>query len=72
MIEVWDAEQLADILIGLEDAKKDLITAFLSRQEGNPSSNHLELVEAAERWESLAEKLSDWPTGNKSDNQSDI
>lgn len=70
MIEVWDAEDLAGILIGLEDAKKDLLTAFRSRQEGDPTSNHEPLIDAAERWDALSEKLSEWPKQLISDTSS--
>jgi hypothetical protein len=60
-LEVWDAERLGGILMGLEDVKKELIGLTQARQEGDPTKYVNELVEAAERWDALQEELQDWP-----------
>jgi hypothetical protein len=60
-LEVWDAERLGGILMGLEDVKKELIWLTQARQEGDPTKYVNELVEAAERWDALQEELQDWP-----------
>lgn len=67
MIEPWDAEELAGILLGLEDAKSDLLAAFRSRQEGDSTKYAQELVDAATRWDELSDRLADWPGKRVSD-----
>jgi hypothetical protein len=60
-IEVWEAEKLADLLIGLEDTRADLKRYYIARQEGDPTKYVNEIVEAAERWDDLQEQLCYWP-----------
>jgi hypothetical protein len=63
-IEFWGADDLADILIGLEDVRKELITLGLKRQEATPEQKQETndaMVELAERWDTLANQIAHWP-----------
>lgn len=70
-LEVWDADRLAGILLGLEDAKADLKRYFIARQEGG-SKYVEEIVEAAQRWENLVEELIWWPGQPQNEEESDV
>lgn len=52
-----DAMKLADLLIGLEDAKAELLTEYKKAVEQDILSQ--ELIEAAERWHEIADEIAD-------------
>lgn len=60
-IEPWDADDLAGILMGLDDAREELIELGRKRQESGPGVHVNEIVDAAERWDDLSDRLSFWP-----------
>lgn len=53
-----NAKQLADILMGLEDTRKELIEAYIKSQEADVVPP--ELVDAAQRWYDLTGELENW------------
>lgn len=61
MDDVGQAIELADALMGMEDAKRELIEAYdvYMRDGANPSVE-TELLEAAERWSNAFVYLSHW------------
>jgi hypothetical protein len=61
-IESWEADELAGILMGLDDSREELITLGRKRQEGDTSARTVEaMVDAAERWDDLSDRLTFWP-----------
>lgn len=52
-----DAMKLADLLIGLEDAKAELLAEYKKAVEQDILSQ--ELIEAAERWHEIADEIAD-------------
>jgi hypothetical protein len=60
-IEVWDAEEIAGVLLGIDDAKADLKNLLALKQEGVQSENYVdEITEAAERWNTLLGQTEEW------------
>lgn len=60
-IEPWEADELAGILMGLDDAREELVELGRKRQEGDPKSNTEEIIDAATRWDELSDRLTFWP-----------
>jgi len=52
------ARKLADILLGLQDTKEELLAAYEKTMQADVIPN--ELLEAAERWETLSDELEAW------------
>lgn len=61
-----DAKRLADLLIGLEDAKADLIEAYKTSMEADVVPHSL--IESAERWMEIADDLVEYTSDPGSDN----
>lgn len=53
-----NAKKLADILMGLDDTKAELIEAYKESMESDVVPQVL--VEAAERWRELTDELEEW------------
>lgn len=53
------AERLADYLVGLEDARKDLVKIYTFRMEGSPTTD-ASLREAGDRWWQAFSDLGDF------------
>lgn len=63
--DISEADELADILMGIEDTRNELIRMGRERQEipnARRDCLHLdEIQELAERWNDLANQLVHWP-----------
>lgn len=57
------AEELADFLLGMDDAKKELIALYEARMKGDPTKYSRELQEAGEQWYKAFQDLGEFVEG---------
>jgi len=57
------ARKLADILMGLEDAKREILDLYKESMDLADETLPIGLIEAAERWQDLSDELQDWYEG---------